>query len=70
MDKIANFIGYVIIIILMVCGISLFFTLPTWFLWNWLCPDLFGLPSISLLQTLGLLLLTGFLFKSHNSKKD
>jgi len=45
-------------------------TIPTWSLWNWLCPKLFGLPKISLLESLGLLLLTGFLFRSSSSNKD
>ena len=37
-------------------------SVPTWLLWNWLVPDLFGLPHVSLLQAFGLLLLSGFLF--------
>ena len=45
-------------------------TLPVYLLWNWLMPKLFGLPSITLLQALGLNLLAGFLFKSScNCKK-
>ncbi len=39
-------------------------TLPTWLLWNWIAVDVFELPDISLLQTLGLILLLGFLFGS------
>ena len=35
---------------------------PTWLLWNWIIPGLLGLPEVSLLQTLGLLMLTGLLF--------
>ncbi len=31
-------------------------------LWNWLMPTLFGLPSISFWQALGLLILTKILF--------
>jgi predicted membrane chloride channel (bestrophin family) len=31
-------------------------------LWNWLVPTLFGLPAISFLQALGLLILTRILF--------
>lgn len=40
-------------------------TIPTWLLWNWLMPDVFGLPSVSLLQAFGLLLLSGFIFGSR-----
>lgn len=42
--------------------------LPTYFLWNWLMPELFGLKEITLWQALGLLLLSGFLFRSSASK--
>lgn len=34
----------------------------TMFLWNWLLPDLFQLPTISIWQALGLLLLSRILF--------
>ena len=36
--------------------------LPTWLLWNWIAVSVFELPSISILQTFGLLLLLSFLF--------
>tara|TARA_R110000782_G_scaffold57334_3_gene119997 strand:- start:8275 stop:8478 length:204 start_codon:yes stop_codon:yes gene_type:complete len=39
-------------------------TLPAWLLWNWIAVDVFELPDISLLQTLGLILLLGFLLGS------
>ena len=38
-------------------------SLPIWFLWNWLMPDLFALPSINLLQAFGLAWLGASLFK-------
>jgi hypothetical protein len=40
----------------------LFFGWVTWLLWNWLVPTLFGGPSLSYWQALGLLLLTKILF--------
>lgn len=33
-----------------------------WLLWNWLLPELFGLPTISFWQAAGLLLLCKILF--------
>ena len=36
--------------------------LPTWLLWNWIAVSVFELPSMSMLQTFGLLLLLSFLF--------
>ena len=40
------------------------FALPTWALWNWLMPEVLGLPRITVLQALGMLLLCGMLFRS------
>ena len=31
-----------------------FVSLPFWVLWNWLIPDIFGLPEITWLQAFGL----------------
>jgi hypothetical protein len=31
------------IIILLIIGIAILFSVPTWLLWNWLVPDIFGL---------------------------
>ncbi len=39
---------------------------PTWLLWNWLIPDLFGVQPVSLIESLGLVLLVGCLFGSLN----
>jgi hypothetical protein len=41
---------------------SLVISFPTLWLWNWLMPDIFGLPQISWLQALGLCLLAKLLF--------
>ena len=40
-------------------------SIPTWILWNWLVPDIFGLQNITLLQSFGLMLLSGFIFGSR-----
>ncbi len=37
-------------------------------LWNWLMPDIFGLPSVSYWQAWGLLVLCWILFKSRSFK--
>lgn len=36
--------------------------IPTWLLWNWIAVTVFALPTLSLLQAVGLLLLCSFLF--------
>jgi hypothetical protein len=38
--------------------------IPVWLLWNWLMPTIFSLPEITLLQSLGIMLLSSILFKS------
>lgn len=43
---------------------ALLMCIPVWLLWNWLMPTIFSLPEISLLQTLGIMLLSAILFKS------
>lgn len=57
---IAGIIGFLVVIFIL----GLIFAIPTWLLWNWLMPFIFGLPTISLVQALGLNLLAGILFKS------
>ncbi len=37
-------------------------TVFVWYLWNWLCPELFKLPSITLVQAIGLTALCRVLF--------
>jgi hypothetical protein len=41
--------------------------IPVMLLWDWLMPEIFGLPEITLLQALGLIVLSGILFKSDVS---
>lgn len=53
-----------IILIAFICGF------PTMLLWNWLMPDIFGLPRINYWQAMGLMMLCSILFKSNNSKKE
>jgi len=57
-------------ILFMIILISLILSLPTWLLWNWLMPDIFGLPKINLLQTIGLLLLSNLFFNSSHGDKN
>ena len=35
-------------------GIGLVLSIPLWLLWNWLMPHIFGLPTINVLEALGL----------------
>jgi len=43
---------------------------PTMWLWNWLMPKLFGVPTVNFWEAFGLSLLAGILLKSNvNIKK-
>ena len=66
----AEVVGYIVLGALVICGIALLYTIPTYLLWNWLMPKLFNFSRITILQSLGLLLLTGFLFRSSHKCKD
>ena len=55
--------GLIGIAMLIVLGI--FFILPFWLLWNWLMP-LFGLPTLTLLQSMGLYLLIRIILFQYN----
>ncbi|MFZ1611164.1 MAG: hypothetical protein WAT52_08860 [Chitinophagales bacterium] len=52
-NKAAKIIGWIILGAMMVIIISL----ATMYLWNWLVPTLFNGPQITLMETIGLLLL-------------
>ncbi len=47
--------------------IILLWGLPLMWLWNWLMPVLFGLPTITFWQAVGLNLMSHILFKSSPS---
>jgi len=38
---------------------------PMMWLWNWLMPELFGLPQITFLQAIGLNVLTSIIFRPN-----
>jgi hypothetical protein len=45
-------------------GLALLFGLILMWLWNWLMPEIFGLPTIGFWQAWGLVLLSHILFKT------
>ncbi len=62
-EKITTIIGATFGILGLVVGVSALFALPVWLLWNWLCPPLFGLPTLGFMQSWGLNILCGCLFQ-------
>ena len=70
-----KFLGYLVIgvgFVALVIGLSALMALPFMWLWNGLMPEIFGLKSLSFLQSWGLLILSGFIFKNQqfSSNKD
>lgn len=63
---------YLMIVIGFVLTVTLFGVIigfPVKWLWNALIPDLFGGPTITFWQGIGLLILSGMLFKSSSGSK-
>lgn len=50
------------VLIILATGVILGY--PTMWLWNYVCPDTFGLPKISFEKAWAMLVLSGLLFKS------
>lgn len=53
-----------------VVGCGLLFSLPVYWLWNGLMPNLFHLSTITWFQAWGLLVLSGFLLKADVSVRS
>ena len=67
METLQKIVGAIGLVIIIVAGIAVVMSLPVWLLWNWLMPEIFGLKEITWLQALGLLMLSGCLFRSSGS---
>jgi len=53
MESLAKLVGAVVILAVVIVACSFLMALPTWLLWNWLVPEIFGLKTITLLQAFG-----------------
>lgn len=62
MEKLTKFIGLVALVV----AIGLLLSFPTMILWNWLIPDVFGLPEITFTQALVMNVLSSIFFKNNN----
>ncbi len=54
----------------LILAVLLLFGVAVELLWNWLMPDLFGLRTISYLQSIGLLLLSRILLGRIGQRRD
>ena len=60
---------YVLLIVL-VLGLLLLVPALCMWLWNWLCPEIFGLQTISYWQAMGLMALSScFFYRGSSSSK-
>ena len=74
--KVSTYVLAFMVVLLGVFFIGAVISLPFWLLWNWLIPDIFGLPEITWLQSFGLWLFVFLLrnnlgtLKSKSNKTD
>ena len=47
---------------------SLLATIPFYYLWNWLMPEIFALKVLTFWQSFGLMLMSNILFKTNSSE--
>jgi hypothetical protein len=65
-----KFFGAILSLALIFLVIAIITAVPLMLLWNWLMPELFHLPTISILQAFGLSILSSILFKSSSSSSS
>ena len=74
MDKLlTNIFAYTFALFFILGGIFLFcaiVSLPFWLFWNWLIPEIFGLPEITWLQAFGLWTFLVLIRSSNFKYKD
>ena len=60
-DIISPTIGILLISIVMFFIVGMVLSIPLCLLWNWLMPHIFGLPTLTLIETFGLSILISLL---------
>lgn len=68
--KVGKTIGWVFVGVGIAAAMGLVFGLFLQWLWNQLMPGIFGLPTITYWQAVGLFILSHLLFKSHSSHRS
>lgn len=73
LSSIVSIITGAFLVFLSVAGLivvlGLLWAIPTMLLWDWLMPEIFDLPKITILQAWGINILAGILFKNKGTKK-
>lgn len=65
METIVKVVGAVVLVVIGIAGLSLLLSLPLMWTWNYVMPYLFGLKTISFLQSWCLSFVAGTLLKSN-----
>ncbi len=55
---------------IIIFAVVVLLTVPVYFLWNWLMPDIFGLPIINFWQAMGINILSSILFGNYYKNID
>ena len=69
MDNVLVFLAALAYMVLMAFVIALLLGIVVMWLWNWLMPVIFGLPTITWIQAAGLTFLIQLVFPSGSSSK-
>lgn len=70
MNTFSTLMGVGLVVLAFLALWSLLIGLPTMWLWNWLMPVIFGLPTIGFWQSVGLVFLSGIFFKSNTTTQS
>ena len=70
MEKVLYYLGFGVLVVLVIVVLGAITAWPTMLLWNWLVPSILHLREINFWEAWGLLILTGFLFKSTSSSSS
>lgn len=70
LDKVSIGITGGFIALLIIAIVSVVTAIPTYYLWNWLLPEIFGVAKITIFQAWGLNVLAGILFKNLTTKNN
>lgn len=68
METIIRILGIILFTIVTIGVCSFLTAIIVYWLWNWLMPTLFGLPTVSYIQAWGICWLCGCLFKGNYSQ--
>lgn len=64
MDRLLNFLTYILGTTVLLLLVAFVIGFPVMWLWNWLMPVIFNLPTINFVQALGICLLSEFIFSA------